>query len=238
MCEFFSCISNGQGNIWYFNWELRKKCISRELDYSPDSHSSIADYFGFKGDKEDRMNKYEFNPLTRKFTIDQLNGKDDSEIVERKLRKLDFTTIVPSLRIKEIYHPFKQVPVAPEVTPEMIELLQRWASVRASVSDSVGVSVRDSVRDSVWASVGNSVWDSVWDLVWDSVGNSVWAYTASFFPEITEWKYVEKLGPNPWEPCSKLWEMGVVPSFDGKTWRLHAGEKAEVIYEWVPGQEK
>ena len=206
MCEFFSCISNGQGSIWYFNWELRKKCLSGELDYSPDSHSSIADYFGFEGDKEDRMNKYEFNPLTGKFTIDQINGKDDSEVVERKLRKLDFMTIVPSLRIKEIYHPFRQVPVAPEVTPEMIELLQRWASV--------------------WASVRASVRASVWD--------SVWAYTASFFPEITEWKYVEKLGPNPWEPCQKMWEMGVVPSFDGKTWRLHAGEKAEVIYKWVP----
>ena len=201
MCEFFSCISNGQGNIWYFDWELRKKFLSGELDYSPDSHSSIADYFGFKGDKEDRMNKYEFNPLTGKFTIDQLNGKDDSEVVERKLRKLDFVTIVPSLKIKEIFHPFNQIPVAPEVTPEMIELLQKWASVG------------DSVRDSVWA------------------------YTASFFPEITEWKYVENLGPNPWEPCQKLWEMGVVPSFDGKTWRLHAGEKAEVIYEWVPSQE-
>ena len=229
MCEFFSCISNGQGNIWYFDWELRKKCLSGELDYSPDSHSSIADYFGFKGDKEDRMNKYEFNPLTGKFTIDQLNGKDDSEVVERKLRKLDFVTIVPSLKIKEIFHPFNQIPVAPEVTPEMIELLQKWASVGDSVWDSVRNSVWDSVWDSVGASVGASVRDSVRD--------SVWAYTASFFPEITEWKYVENLGPNPWEPCQKLWEMGVVPSFDGKTWRLHAGEKAEVIYEWVPSQE-
>jgi len=30
----------------------------------------------------------------------------------------------------------------------------------------------------------------------------------------------------------KLWEMGIVPSFDGKAWKLHAGEDAKTIYEW------
>jgi len=29
----------------------------------------------------------------------------------------------------------------------------------------------------------------------------------------------------------KLWLGGFVPSFDGKTWRLHAGLKAKVVFE-------
>ena len=115
-------------------------------------------------------------------------------------------------------------------------------SVRASVSDSVGDSVWDSVwasvRDSVGASVGDSVRDSVWDSVsdsvWDSVSDSVWAYIGGLFPNITTWKYAEKLGRDPWRPLLTLWYAGYVPSFDGKTWRLHRGEKAEIVLTWQP----
>lgn len=44
MCVFFSCDSSG-GHLYYFDWEIRKKIISGELDLEPDSHSSIAAYF-------------------------------------------------------------------------------------------------------------------------------------------------------------------------------------------------
>jgi Ser/Thr protein kinase RdoA (MazF antagonist) len=27
-----------------------------------------------------------------------------------------------------------------------------------------------------------------------------------------------------------------VPSFDGRTWRLHSGERAAVVFEWMPGR--
>ena len=112
------------------------------------------------------------------------------------------------------------------------------ASVWASVWDSVGASVWDSVGDSVGASVWASVWDSVgasvWDSVRDSVGDSVWAYTGGLFPHITSWQYAEKLGAMPWRPLLDLWYAGYVPSFDGTTWRLHAGRKAEIVHTWRP----
>jgi len=74
------------------------------------------------------------------------------------------------------------------------------------------------------ASVGDSVWDSVWA--------SVWAYTSSLFPNIKKWKYIDhKEGYNPYQPCIDLWKRGFVPSYDGETWRLHAGEKAKIVYE-------
>ena len=139
MCQFFSVVSNGKGKIMYFDWALREKCLNKVLSYEPDSHTSIADYFGYRGKKEDVLNKYEYNPLTKKFQVDQLNTKDDSKVVERFCNKLDFKTIVPQLIIKPIIHPFELKPK--KVTQKDIQLLKKW------------VSVRDSVRVSVWASV-------------------------------------------------------------------------------------
>lgn len=133
---------------------------------------------------------------------------------------------------------------AKAVTEEEIELVKKWDSVwgpiRDSVWDSVWGSVRDSVRDSVWNSVWGSVWGSVWDSVRDSVRDSVkdsvWdsilAYTSSLFPNIKKWKYIEHPeGKNLFQPCIDLWRRGLVLSFDGKVWRIHAGEKAEIVWE-------
>ena len=211
MCSFFSMVSKGDGVPMYFDWELRKKCLSRELNYNPDSHTSIADYFGFNGKREDRLNKYEYNPITQEFVIDQLNTKDDSESIKSFCLSLDFSTIVPALICKEPVHPFA---IHNDVTQEDIDNLVKWASVRASVRASVGDSVWDSVWDSVRASVRASVWDSVWD--------SVWAYTSSFFN--IEYKH-------DYSCLIALWHRGFVPSFDGTTWRLHSGENAKIVYE-------
>ncbi len=249
MCKFFSLVSDGRGTVYYFDAGIRKKIISEELDYKTDSHTSIADYFGFKGAKEDTLNKYEYNPLTRAFEIDQINTTDDSETVKDFCLNLDFKTIVPELIIKTIIHPFRDVRPR-KVTQKDIGLLKQWASiwnsVEASVWESVGASVRASVGANVVASVGDSVGDSVWNSVWANVGDSVWesvdasvwdsvwAYTSSFF-SLQEWKYIKhRPGQNPFAPCITLWERGFVPSFDGKTWRLHAGKNAEIVYELNP----
>ena len=164
---------------------------------------------------------------------------------------------------KAIVHPFKITPpkkITKKHNDLLKEWASVWDSVWDSVGDSVGDSVRasvgDSVGDSVWDSVGDSVrasvgdsvrasvWDSVWDSVgdsvWDSVrasvGDSVWAYCGSFFllPRDT-WKYTENIRTDeyPFLPLVKLWEMGLVPSFDGKLWRLHGGPDAKILWEGV-----
>jgi len=120
-----------------------------------------------------------------------------------------------------------------------------WDSVRNSVRDSVGYSVWDSVRNSVgysvWDSVRNSVGYSVWDSVWDSVR----AYIGSLFPSIGKWEYKNhEHSQYPFQSAVNLWYRGLVPSFDGsKIWRLHSGEKAEVVWEepeigWLKAQEE
>ena len=190
MCKFFSFVTDGKTNRFFFNDEKRSELIqSNPEDYNFDSHSSICKLFNLK---EDNSNKYEFNPLTGEFTVDQINNKsDDHALAEKWVRALNFKTVVKELVLKPIIHPFQIDP--PEINETHIELLKQW----------------------------NSVWDSVWDSVGDSVWDSVWAYNSSFFI-LNGWKYTDAIGGiNPFQPCIDLWEQGIVPSFDGKTWRLH-----------------
>jgi hypothetical protein len=188
MCQFFSLVSNGDGKPLYFDAKLRKKILKKELKYeSADSHTSIADYFGFKAEKEDKLNKYEYNPFTKVFQIDQKNNPiDDSDKIKSFCEKLDFKTIVPELKVQPIINPFKDINIT-SITKADLVLLKKWASVCNSVCNSVYNSVGDSVGDSVcnsvcnsvgasvWASVCNSVYNSVCNSVGDSVGASVWA---------------------------------------------------------------
>jgi len=225
MCKLFSLVSDGNGKIMYFDWTLREKCLKKEFSYEPDSHTSIADYFGYKGKDEDILNKYEYNPLTKEFKVDQLNTIDDSDKVKQFCLNLDFKTIVPQLIIKPIVNPL-MLPKIEKVTGNDIALLKQWDSVWASVWDSVWASVWDSVRasvgDSVWDSVWASVWDSVWASVWDSVWASVRAYISTYFDIKYNFDY---------SSSNKLWERGLVPSFDGKIWRLHTGKNADIVFE-------
>ena len=224
MCKFFSLVSDGKGNINYFNKEQRK-----ERHYSNiDSHSSIIEslvgntsQIGFftKGDKEEKYNKYEYNPLTKELTKDTINVNDDYYLVREECLSLDFKTIVPELIVKDIVNPINIIH-SDEVSEYEIDLLKKV------------IVVRNSVRNSVGGSVGGSVRDSVGDSVWGSVRDSIYAYVSSFF-DLKKWKYIEhKKGDNPFQPYIDLWELGLIPSFDGKVWRLHnMSNDSKVIYE-------
>ena len=152
---------------------------------------------------------------------------------------------------KPVIHPFRITP-PDKITDEHIQLVREWASVRDSVWASVGRSVMYSVMDSVMASVMDSVvasvgrsvgrsvmasvWASVWASVMDSVGDSVGAYNGTFFIlERSAWKYTKRIDCEgyPFQSAVTLWEMGLVPSFDGKTWRLHGGPDGRVLWEGV-----
>ena len=247
MCTFFSFVSDPSKPIakrfLYFNWEQRQDFLKGKIkEESPDSHTSIGHFYGYSAVKEDSLNKYEYNPLTQKFIVDQINNKvDDSIEAEKWVKELDFKNVCPLLILKPIINPLSLPPRKP--TKKDIENLKKWASVWASVWesvwdsvwDSVWTSVRDSVKDSVWdsvwtsvrGSVKDSVRDSVWDYVWASVRSSVWAsvwaYLSSFFNIKYKFDY---------SPLLELYAHGFIPSFDGTTWRLHTGTKATIVYEW------
>ena len=199
---------------------------------------------------------YEVEPGRAIDRIDATKSKARSLRVVREIPDLD---ALFGWRYSDAVAPINPfaLPVPP-ITGEVWNLVDRWASVRDSVGDSVGDSVRDSVWDSVRDSVGASVWASVWDSVWDSVGasvgasvwasvgdsvgasvgasvgDSVWAsvraYIGSLLPNIATWQYVKhEPGLYPFQPAVNLWHIGLVPSFDGKTWRLHGGSEGKVL---------
>ena len=200
MCNFFSLVTDPNNNsrkLYYFDWNHRSKTL-HESDHH-DSHSSICSYFGLY---EDQCNKYEYNPLTKEFKVDQINANyDDSLYVQDRLENLDFSKIIEPLVVKEIVHPL-QLPKVEHVTDEHIEMLKDWAGV--------GASVWASVRASVGASVGASV------------RASVRAYISSFFNIEYEHDF---------SALVDLWHDGLVPSFDGKTWRLHSGKNADIVFK-------
>src|SRR4030065_388622 len=189
MCQFFSLVTHpSTQKIMFCNWEDHKLFLKGELEIeSPDSHSSIAKLHGYKGKAEDKLNKYEYNPLTKVFTVDQINNEiDDSAEVEAYCRRLDFKKIVEPLIIKPIIHPFRDVKPPEVITAEHLELLRQWNSVGSSVSSSVR------------------------------------AYISSFFDLLEFEKY---------KCLVTLWEQGLVPSFDGKVWRLYGGKDAKILWE-------
>jgi len=152
MCRFFSFCSDGKGKLFYFNAEQREAFKqSNPHNYEPDSHTSIADFHGYRGAKEDTLNKWEYNPLLKTLVADYINATNDEAQVSAAMASLDFKTIVPRLRIKPIIHPFKVLRRGAVVTKQEEELLKTWGSVRASVRDSVG----GSVGASVWAYIGS-----------------------------------------------------------------------------------
>ena len=102
----------------------------------------------------------------------------------------------------------------------------------------------DLIRKLLWNSLWDSFWDSVielfndetWGDIWEGLYGSVigafYGYMCSFF-YIKSWIGFKHLPEyqNPFQSGIDLWDVGLVPSFDGKTWRLHSGENAEVVYE-------
>ena len=222
MCNFFSFLTTDKGGYLYLNAEQRKKMGFERTD----SHSKIAAVY-YEKNKGNTINAYEYDPLTKDLVLDSKLFEEDLSNVKDWCLKLDFKTIVPELIIKPIINPFEIN--CKEVTQQDIDNLNKWDSVVARVRASVLDSVLDSVGDWVWASVRDSVWDSVGASVRGGVRDSAIAYTLSFFNLDGKWQGFENVKGNPFQSCIDLWEKGLVPSFDGKIWRLHS--KNGILYE-------
>jgi len=255
MCKAFSCVIKRSGKVY---WKL-----------GIDSHEDIIDKF-----KLDRKNKkrnqcaIEISPKNNNYIEpDEWVFKFDDDCPDwwklshekacwsahkewnKQLRKKLYIN-----RLKNLIHPFNDIPMVKKPTKQHIKLLKQWDSVVYSVRDSVGdsvwssvgdsvwssvgysvwSSVGSSVRDSVWSSVGYSVWSSVGDSVRDSVWSSVWSFVGyNFKISRNKWKYTKNIKTKdyPFMPVVKLWKQGLVPSFDGEYWRLHSGKKGKVIFK-------
>jgi len=84
MCDFFSFISDGQGNVKYFNHKQRNRFRRKNPNnWEMDSHTSIAAFCSKKANADDKFNKYEYS--NGEFIIDQINVKNDSKKVRKWL---------------------------------------------------------------------------------------------------------------------------------------------------------
>ena len=235
MCKAFSGIIKENGDVlWEFGVDSHEKIIS-EHGLKDDGHP--RDWARFEMAPENgnylKPDKWAFRldegtPPSWWSEIHRAECEKAQKAWKKKLDKI--------LVYKEIVHPFKDIKPPKKITKKHIDLLKQWTSVGTSVWASVWASVGDSVGDSVWASVWASVRDSVRDSVWASVRDSVWAYDGSFFTlPRSAWKYTENIKlpkgqTYPFQQTVDLWEMGLVPSFDGKLWRLHGGKDGKVLW--------
>ena len=240
MCKAFSCIINKNKRV---TWKM-----------GVDSHNDLIDLAGYEdNDDTERFVRVEISPANGDYLVpDKWVLKVDEETTPRWFSPIHEQLCWDAHRLwleqldgiivkRKIVNPFKDVKQVGkgEVTKAHIRLLKDWDSVRCSVRDSVWGSVWYSVWDSVWYSVwdlvGGSVWGSVRDSVGGSVRGSVWdlvyAYIGSMF-KLPEWKHVKhEKGVYPFQSVVDLWEQGLVPTFDGKFWRLHSGKKASVVFK-------
>ncbi|MHA1868080.1 MAG: hypothetical protein ACTSXD_08425 [Candidatus Heimdallarchaeaceae archaeon] len=170
---------------------------------------------------------------------------------EFKQWKKEVYSIMDVKKLKAIKNPFKNIKPPKEITKQHIKWLREWVSVKDSVGYSVGASVRvsvgysveDYIEDSTWVSVGYSVGDfvrdsvlvsvkdSVWVSVKDSVEDSIYAQIGNCF-RIKKWECTEKikLRGYPFKSAVKLWNVGLVPVFDGEDWMLLGGKDAKILF--------
>ena len=226
-----------------FQYEIGKEYVCDDFDDNPDHECSIGFYAtdieGLPYSWNINMRAFEVEVDGRSVIIDQYKQRFEKQTIIRELSKDDLITLAKAKEkelgyiLSEVLFPFNPLQVQTGgVTDREVELLKQWASVGASVWVSVGASVWASVWVSVWASVGVSVWASVGASVGASVWASVGAYISSLFPHIQKWEYIDhKEGVNPFQSGIDLWKSGFTTSFDGKTWRLHTGLDAKIVYE-------
>ena len=107
-------------------------------------------------------------------------------------------------------HPFKVKPPG-RITEEHIKLLKEWASVCKTT----------------WTKKSPSA--KVWNMIRESFKKG--AFNDSGLASIRDAVLTYDCYCRRFKPLVQLWEMGLVPVFDGKKWKLHAGKNAEVIFE-------
>jgi len=133
----------------------------------------------------------------------------------------------------------------------LVERQFRWSfdsTIRMSLSDDDSGFAYHAVRFTLGGTLYGEVWiavlcafddateDNVFITVKDSVFDVCSAYTGYLFePVVEKWKSCpgedEGLNDYPFQSAVELWKEGLVPSFDGKVWRLHGGYKADILWE-------
>lgn len=223
MCYFFSFVTEPEkygGKRFYFNWKDRKKALEMNMKDVVDSHSWICSHFRLN---EDECNKYEYDPFTKVFLIDQTNSSiDDSVAAEEWVKQLDFKRIMEPIIYKNMVDPVT-LPT-PTLTARDFENLDKWKEIVDNFSYSNIINEYPEFK-----------------LLWDAVSNKLFYKNHHYL--ITSFKYVKNLyvayllsfytkaDLNVDITCAiELWERGVIPVFSDNHWTLHSGNSLNKLY--------
>lgn len=164
-------------------------------------------------------------------------------------------------RLSEVIDPANPRKIDPhKIDDEVLDLLRKWASARRMNSHSglhapdsvynlpVIDAVRHAVSRSIWSSVGGQVRRNIENAAEDEVGTINWWTSSVSRNNVSRsvsdviWAYIESLfhsrenqgivrGNYRIAAPLALWNMGLIPSFDGAAWMLHGGKDLEILWE-------
>jgi len=232
MCSFFSFLTSPEyhgGRKFYMDWNKRKK----NLDAWSDSHSGIAKAFGLN---EDFCNKYEYNPFTRQFWVDQINSQVSDEIqVQTWLEGFDFSRVIGPLMVKEVDNTRKILTEQDKI--KAITLINQFiekphicdnyyvlfGKFRDQVMSTVGIPVYNVIVNSLISSLQEKLTKPTHNNLISSAPswNSVIAYAAS----MCDTNYSTIL-----DPLVELWDLGVIAYERDEVWTLYPKDRSVPFY--------
>jgi len=134
MCQYFSCVSTGNGKPYYFNTEQREQIRLGKLKDAvgnalcADSHASIEAHYKLGYNK---CNCYEYNPFTKEFRIDISNArKDDNKQIEKWCRRYAWAkTATKEMQEKMKFKPPLRKHLS-KIDLDLLEVLYRgWSTI-------------------------------------------------------------------------------------------------------------
>jgi len=87
MCQFFSCVSDGKGNVKFFKPEDIVKIMAEgnPNKYDFNSHTSLMSWLGIKAKGEENWSKWEYNPESKELKLDEGTLADDKNKIQKIL---------------------------------------------------------------------------------------------------------------------------------------------------------
>jgi hypothetical protein len=84
MCQFFSCVSDGKGNVKFFKPEdiVGILASGNPESYDFNSHTSLMKWLGIKAKDEEKWTKWEYIPESKELKLDEGTLADENKVQE------------------------------------------------------------------------------------------------------------------------------------------------------------
>jgi hypothetical protein len=260
MCTFFSfctCPSFHPGKRFYFNWKQRNSKESAYQDIYCDSHDHIIHHYKLD---DAVVNKYEYNPFTKRLIADTINSSiNDIAQVRDWAEKFDFKRIVKPLIKTDVINPF-DLPtadanmIAVDLLNKFIHLIESDDINIAAIAARSAIQIKHHVCTNLFYKL-KSLSSCAYDIKTPIIHSLFEHYGARYineskygkisrFIDLIDYLYfislfdldiLKYLDIRCIKYVEELWNMGIVISYDGDKYRLHSDHNAKIIYETKKG---